>query len=119
MRRDMDLARQILQQVEEKASGQGLVKLDIPEHSEEDVSYHVMLLKEAGLMLASDDSSMGHFKWDAQRLTWQGHEFLDAIKNDTVWNKVKETVKEKGGAIPFEFLKALALHIAKGIFNIG
>ncbi|MGH0418786.1 MULTISPECIES: DUF2513 domain-containing protein [Bacillus cereus group] len=22
-------------------------------------------------------------------LTWEGHEFLDAIKNDTVWNNVK------------------------------
>ncbi|MGH0852572.1 DUF2513 domain-containing protein [Bacillus cytotoxicus] len=22
-------------------------------------------------------------------LTWEGHEFLNAIKNDTVWNNVK------------------------------
>ena len=47
------------------------------------------------------------------------HEFLDAIRNDTVWNKVKATVKEKGGAIPFEVLKLLAIQAAKSVFGIG
>ncbi|EOV9525803.1 DUF2513 domain-containing protein [Bacillus cytotoxicus] len=27
--------------------------------------------------------------WIYSSLTWEGHEFLDAIKNDTVWNNVK------------------------------
>jgi hypothetical protein len=40
-------------------------------------------------------------------LTWEGHEFLDATKNETVWNKTKQLIADKGGSISIEVLKAL------------
>lgn len=46
-------------------------------------------------------------------LTWNGHEFLDNVRNDTVWAKLKRAVAEKGGAVSFDVLKALALSYAK------
>jgi hypothetical protein len=102
MKRDMELVREILRRVEDHQQAMGWVPLDIPGHSREEVSYHVMLLAQAGLLEATDLVSTAGFLYEAKRLTWAGHEFLDAIRNDTVWNKVKETVKEKGGAIPLE-----------------
>ena len=101
MKRDMELTRQILFQVEESPHARGWVELNLPGHTEEEVSEHVRLLTEAGLLKATDVSTRGNFEWKPSRLTWEGHEFLNAIKNDTVWNNVKQTVKEKGGAIPF------------------
>src|SRR5262245_38120038 len=100
MKRDMDLARTILEQVEEKSEGTGDVALDIPGRTQREISYHVMLLNQAGLLDAIDvsNSETGLY-WLAVSLTYQGHEFLDAIRNDTVWNKVKQTVKEKGASI--------------------
>ena|SRR6266436_6058713 len=119
MKRDMDLARQILQQIEEKSEGLKRVTLDLPDHAPEEIHYHLKLLKEAGLIEAVDCTTGAGLCFIPIRLTWQGNEFLDAIKNETVWNKVKGTVKEKGGAIPFEILKALAMQAAKSVFGIG
>ena len=48
-------------------------------------------------------------------LTWQGHEFLDAIKNDSVWQKLKSMAAEKGIAMPFEIVKASAITLVKGL----
>lgn len=118
MKRDMELARKILRQVEEKSQGLGMVDLDLPGVQEEEVSYHIMLLKQAGLLKATDLSTFNGFEWKAKSLTWEGHEFLDAIKNETVWSNIKATVKEKGGAIPFEVLKALALKLAMSAFGM-
>ena len=90
MKRDMELARKILEQVEEKSKGVGVVTLEIPDFSPEDISYNVMLLTQAGLLKSNDCTSGMGLLWVPRTLTWTGHEFLDAIRNDTVWNKVKD-----------------------------
>ena len=120
MKRDMDLARKILEQVEEKHDDQTQIALDLPDYPEKLVHYHIMLLNKAGLLEAADcsGSESGTF-WIPVNLTWNGHEFLDAIRNETVWNKVKEVVKEKGGSIPFEVLKTLAVQFAGSVFGVG
>ena len=119
MKRDLDLTRKILEQVEEKSEGMGGVEIDIPGQSAQDVSYHVMLLNEAGFLTAVDLSDKGGLDWRPITLTWPGHEFLDAVRNDTVWRKIKETVKDKGGSIPFEILKTLAIQFAGSVFGVG
>jgi hypothetical protein len=119
MKRDMDLVRQILLQIEAAQQPRGPVKLTIPGHSEEEVSYHVKLPAQAGLITAVDNSTMQSVSWQAAGLTWPGHEFLDSIKNETVWDKTKAVVKEKGGAISFEVLKGLVTKVALGVFGLG
>ncbi|WP_019518458.1 DUF2513 domain-containing protein [Aggregatibacter actinomycetemcomitans] len=44
----------------------------------------------------------------ALSLTWQGHEFLDKIRNDSVWNKVKSTVQSKSLDLSFDVIKQVA-----------
>ena len=44
MKRDMDLIRGILMQVEEKGKPGGSIDIEIEDHSPEEVSYHVQLL---------------------------------------------------------------------------
>jgi repressor of nif and glnA expression len=107
VKRDMDLAREILKAIEEspEASGYALVDIKIPDRSEREISYHVMLLNEAGLVEALDLSDTGGIEWGAQRLAWAGHEFLDAYRRDTLWNKAKAVVMEKTGSLSFEALK--------------
>jgi hypothetical protein len=46
------------------------------------------------------------------RLTWAGHEFLDAARDEQRWIKVKESVEGLGG-IPFEVVRAELLEMAK------
>lgn len=42
------------------------------------------------------------------RLTWEGHDFLDKIRSETVWNKTKETIVKKGLPFVFDVVKELA-----------
>jgi hypothetical protein len=45
----------------------------------------------------------------AKSLTWEGHEFLEASRNENVWNKVKAIIKDKGLGLIFEVIKGLLL----------
>jgi hypothetical protein len=118
MKRDLDLVRKILFETERKPSPRGLVNLQIPGYSEEEVSYHVKLLADAGLIEAQDLSTMHGFSWQPKALTWEGHEFLDAARNDTVWNRTKDEVKEKGGTVSFEVLKHLLIRGVSALFGV-
>ncbi|WP_294124221.1 DUF2513 domain-containing protein [Sphingomonas sp.] len=118
MKRDMDLCRKIMEQVEEKSNGLSPIDIEIEGYARAEVSYQIMIMNEGGYLTAADASTRAGLHWMARRLTWQGHEFLDAVRNDTVWIKVKETVKEKGGTIPFEVLKALAIKFAGSVFGL-
>ena len=81
--------------------------------SDLEVSYHVKLLHDAGLIEAFDFSDQSDFKWVPQRLTWDGHEFLEAARNDTIWAKAKEVMMEKVGGISLDVMKAVLLDLAK------
>ncbi len=119
MKRDMELVREILLQTEASPYTKGLADLNIDNYSEDEVSYHVKIMEQAGLVTAIDLSTGMTFCWRPTALTWQGHEFLDAIRNDTVWNKTKEIVKEKGGDIPFAVLQQLVIKVAASFFGLG
>ena len=46
-------------------------------------------------------------------LTWQGHEFIEAARNDTFWKKAKKIVFSKSGALSIDVVKALLIAMAK------
>lgn len=92
MRLNADLVREILRGIEEFPSYGRLIDLSIEDHSDDEITYHVMLLNEAGLIEALDLSSHDGICWKPTRLTYSGHEFLDAARSDTVWAKAKAVV---------------------------
>jgi predicted transcriptional regulator len=119
MRRDMDLVRQILLKLEEQNENRAVrLENELEGFDHDSIIYHIMILSEANFINAIDASGARRPYYIAKSLTWQGHEFLDAIRNDTVWNQVKDEVKEKGGSIPFDLLKALALQVAAKYFGL-
>lgn len=113
MKRDLDLSRIILFAIEkdEKATGHGFISLNIDGYSEEQISYHVQLLQEAGLIEAKNWSSQSSFQWVPSRLTWQGHEFLDSARSDNLWSKAKEEMKNIG-SFSFQLLLDILLDLA-------
>ncbi len=115
MKRNMDLVRQILFEIEKCENPWGPNEIEIEGHSGQVVSYHIKLLSQAGLMEAEDASCMGPegFSWSAGPLTWEGHEFLDAARDQTIWKKAKSTVLERVGEVPFEVLKELLIQSVK------
>jgi hypothetical protein len=106
----MDLVRKILMDLEaceDYGSASKQDCLTCEGTSPEKLSYHVMLLDEAGLIEAIDMSDSEGSLWEPVRLTWEGHEFLDAAREPSQWAKAKKTLTEKTGGIGFEVLKEL------------
>lgn len=114
MKRDMDLVRKILFKLEEKDDPAEWIPPEaIGEYLPEQVSYHIMLLEEAGLIEARDISSTNQYNWAAMNLTWDGHEFLEASRNESIWNKAKALFGEKGAGLTFEVLKELLIKLTR------
>lgn len=115
MKRDMDLVRELLLLIE--AQEDDSQELKFPTSIDEKVAkYHLKLLEQAGYIKVSRFAVGDNMTCLFSSLTWDGQEFLAAIKNDTVWNRVKQSVKEKGGSVPFEVLKSLAIKMSATYF---
>ena len=120
MKRDMDLVRKILFEMERRGSyRKQFDPICIEGYSDEEVSYHIMLLCDAGLMEGSNVTSSSGFRWIAKSLTWDGHEFLDAAREDTRWNQAMKMVKEKAGSVTLEVFKEVLVSLMKGALGIG
>lgn len=117
MKRDMDLIRLILIEVEKMVNWSDWEHTNIEDYTHEEISYHVMLLKEAGLIEAKGFCDGG--EWIPGRLTWDGHEFLDSTRNETVWKKVKGKITEMGGGLAFEVIKFLSVTYSKELMKIN
>ena len=105
MKRDLDVVRQILIATEALPPAQGLDRID---GLDLDVFvHHVVLMKEAGLLEARAQAGGGSFANFAHviRLTWAGHDFLDAARDDTLWRKAKESVIRPGASFTFDLVK--------------
>ncbi len=75
----------------------------------EEIGYHLHLLLEAGRIRGADTThtlSKGP-EAIATGLTWKGHEFLDAARDDTRWTKAMALVKEKAGSVSIAVLTQL------------
>lgn len=116
----MELVRDLLKLIE---GNKNIKELIVPKEMDRlIVAKHLKIMEQAGLVedktLWASNSPM----WINATLTWNGHEYLDAIKNDTVWNNIKENLKEKGLQITelsFSLLKDYAVAEGKRILGIG
>ncbi len=101
----MELVRALLLEMEEYPPISGFFDLAINSYSEDEVSYHIKLLYEQGLIDALDLSSSSGFCWKPRNLTWEGHNFIEAIRDDSRWEKVKSFLREGGKILTIETLK--------------
>jgi len=112
MKLDKDLVREILLQVEASTRPLGWVELDFPDRPDEDISYQVQKLNEAGFLHADELTSSSGYEWKARQLTYEGHEFLDTVRDSEVWRTTKETAKKVGSA-SVEVLFAIGKSVIK------
>ena len=109
----MDLIRKILFKIEEVVDNTVKYDLQIEGYTMEQTAYHCSLLKDSRLISAYEasygDGAIDYFV--VGRLTSEGHELLDSIKSDTVWNKTKETIKSKGLPTALDVIKDVSTAI--------
>jgi len=123
MRRDWDLIREILLAVENGWDGAwDDAKAERLHHvapSADAVAYHLRLLIEARLIDAIDRNTTGEDSFIVRRLTWEGHDFLDAARDEPTWKQAKAVVAKETGTLSFDVLKALLINLATRVLIGG
>lgn len=114
MKRDMDLIRRImldLEKLDENGNGPTLQYDDV---SIVDIVYHMELLNEHGLIEAEIIKSDGDPKSNLaafERITWKGHDFIDNAKSETVWQTTKRNIADTVGSVGFAlFVETMKYH---------
>ena len=139
MKRRVDMFRDILLEIEALAphttlrfidgtpeQGRDLFDMGFIIYEEEDIKfcdperfYHARLLWEEGYACEPDIIAMNRRDDEIiedlslYRLTMDGHDFLDCIRDDNVWSKTKARLVQVGGSSSLEVMKALATSFAK------
>lgn len=113
MKRNLDLIRDILFAVESANTIDASLTLNSlskihPNH--ELILYHVFLLDDAGLILGIFDETAPYIC--ISRLTNEGHDYLDTIRDDSVWSQTKSTLGKISGSASLEVVKTIASKLA-------
>jgi hypothetical protein len=112
MKRNWDIIRKIMIKLEELPSeGSQLDSDAICGVDNEAAFYHMRLMIEAGMAVGSCPEMLGRCHGFLFRLTWEGHEMLDKIRQESIWNKIKEAARVKGLDLSVDVVKAIALNI--------
>jgi hypothetical protein len=116
----MELVRKMILAVEDHPAGYAPDNLTIEGHSEEEIAYHAYLIIDAGLATGFDVSHHESPGPEARitSLTWEGHEFADAARDETRWKKAMTIVAEKGGSVTISVLTQLLVGLMKGTFGL-
>jgi hypothetical protein len=114
MKRDMDLIRKILFKIESFPSDDDIEPIVLEGYTPEQINYHVYLIHEAGLIrghILYGHGTVAPQSYVIFGLTWAGHDFLDACRDDSRWNKAKEIVTRMGGSVTFDALKSILVQL--------
>jgi hypothetical protein len=116
MKRDFELIRKLLVFFDEKPDAN---HVEVPEvegdYSDSEIKYHLILLYDAGFLhcepVKSSSSDRVIYVLPFT-LTWDGHEFLDKIRSDGVWQKIQALIASKGGSLAFAVINQVATKLA-------
>lgn len=116
MKRDPELIRNILLDVESSPPGQPINGFTYEDKEQPEILEHVVLLVDAEfiegeVVLGASGQPHGCY---IKRLTWKGHEFLDSARDEEVWRKVLTQVRERTVSVSLEVLQSLLTKAIKG-----
>ena len=109
MKRDLDLVRQVMAQIEALPAGPP-VQYRTSEIEDPVLLAHFELAIAAGLVNGKIARSQGA-RGDVisiSGLTWEGHEWLEMVRSQEIWNEVKTSLMAHGAAMTYELTKVVA-----------
>ena len=114
MKRDLDLVRQLMLQIEALPAAPP-VQYRMSEIEDPVLLAHLELLIEGGLVNGRISRSQGT-RGDVisvSGLTWHGHEWVEMVRSQSLWNEVKSAVLDGGGVLTFELTRAMATKLLR------
>jgi hypothetical protein len=117
MKRDLQLIRKILLEIEDKSDGHSIVSLPETrkEYTNDQIQYHLKLLSDAGYIEAKDASASNDLVIFPITLTWEGHEFIDEARDEKIWNKVLSEAGKLTESIALPVLRELLTAAIRGL----
>lgn len=115
MKRDMELVRQILLDATDNEHGYAKGNPVIDGYTEDQISHHIYLMKQAGLVEALEYADLDSTspKAHLMSVTWKGHDFIEAARSNTIWAQAKEKAGQIGGSMTFDLMKDLLVSLAR------
>ena len=113
----MELIRHLLFVLADKAGPEILKvsEIEAEGYSPTEVQYHLNLMYQAGWINGEDvrsSTSDRLIKVMPFDLTWQGHEFLEAVRDPEIWRQAKSGAS-KAGTAGIEFIWGMATALLK------
>jgi Hypothetical protein (DUF2513) len=108
LKRDMDLIRNILLEIEEKESATSWVTISLEGYSDEQVNYHLDLLDQIGFLEVKKTSP-----YMVRNLTMRGHDFLGSVRDDRMYADLKSRLGETVKSLPLSVVASVSVEIAK------
>jgi hypothetical protein len=123
MKRDLDLIRSIMLAAETSPPGRSLCPHREAAKHLGDVTIvgeHIRLLQDAGFLEAEvdRDESGRYFSWSIYRITNDGHDYLDSVRDETVWAKTKDNLKKVSGSAALDVVKGVAKAASLSILGL-
>lgn len=102
MKLNFDAIRELLLVIEDQPRNVDVNKVISDKRLEyfdlDELGYALEKMIESRLLIGKvDKSKLGH-QIDVDSISLEGHHFLDSVRNEGSWSKVKEIAKEKGVA---------------------
>ena len=114
MKRDMDLVRQIMLNIEDRPAGPP-VHFRMDEVEDRVLLGHLEMMIAAGLVtgkITQPHGARGSMIIVGD-LSWEGHEWIETVRDQSVWDETSDTLMANGGAFTFELAKAVATRILR------
>ncbi|QDS98005.1 DUF2513 domain-containing protein [Adhaeretor mobilis] len=111
MKRDIDLARELLLDIENRGidCSMSVLRSGPNQENEERIRYHLRLLIDAGLLKEVDRTSTGI---PCLRLTHDGHELLELARNEGRWRQAKSACQQRIGGLSLSVIRQLLIRSA-------
>lgn len=116
MRRDWQKIKEVLEDIERDRLE---AKIQALQPENEGVYFgHLLLVIDGGMAEGIHLKPRTHGQWlygfEVPRLTFAGHDLLDSIRSNTVWNEVRRRSSELLIPVTTTLIKVVADSIAKG-----
>ena len=112
MKRDWSIIRQILEAIEAHEYTGDWVQLNSLVHIDGAVAvYHLTLLEERNLIIGRNRGLVGAdpglSTFHVERMTWEGHDLLDTMRSQGLWNRITDKSKELGVELTLDSIHRL------------
>ena len=119
MKRDLDLIRKILLEIEKMPAGSDPVQIHSVggDYSSEEITHHLGLVHDVGFIDAEKIATYDGTTYLVHRMTWGGHDYLDSVRSDAVWSRVQRKLGKIGGTAALESVKQLAIEVTNELLK--